>query len=126
MFDIARDTELWERVRTHDAYARHRKEIKEKYDKVFSTPPRPRSAKEVLENNDHGTYHANINRLQCSALMALIYPDNEEYYDNLVETVWAYCEEYSWAPLGHYTPFYYGVSPEDYDPGLIDIFAAVC
>ena len=34
MFDIARDSKVWERVRTDEAFARHRKEIKEAYDTV--------------------------------------------------------------------------------------------
>ena len=29
MFDIARDPKVWERVRNDEAFARHRKEIKE-------------------------------------------------------------------------------------------------
>lgn len=123
MFSESKDKALWERVRTSDVYARHRKEIKEKYDALFKVAPRPRSAQEIIENKDHQTYYRTIGQLQASALMALIYPDNEEYYNSLVDTVWAYCNEYSWAPLGHYNE-YYDRTPADYDPGLIDIFAA--
>lgn len=121
MLDFAREKALWDNVRTSDAFARHRKEIKEKYDYAFEEAPRPHTAKEILENNDH-LYFRKLAQLQSSALMALIYPDNEEYYDNLVETIWAYCNDYTWAPLGHYNS-YFDRTPEDYDPGLIDIFA---
>ena len=123
MFDLARDPKIWERVRNDEAFARHRKEIKAKYDKAFENKPRAYSAWEVLDfpNTPHkiDTY----NQLQSSALLSLIYPDNEEYYKNLVETVWEICNEYTWAPLGHYND-YYNRTPADFDPGLIDIYAA--
>ncbi len=127
MFDIARDPKVWERIRNDEAFARHRKEIKEQYDKVFEIPPRAANAWEVLEfgkprkNGERGpdTYR----QLQTSALLALIYPDNEEYYRSLVEVIWGVCNEYAWAPLGHYNS-YYDRTPADFDPGLIDIFGA--
>ena len=121
MLDFAKEKELWDNVRNSDDFARHRKEIKAVYDGAFIEQPRPHTAKEILEKNDH-LYFRKLSQLQSSALMALIYPDNQEYYDNLVETIWAYCNDYTWAPLGHYNS-YYNRTPEDYDPGLIDIFA---
>ena len=124
MFDIAKDPKVWERVRNDEAFARHRKEIKEQYDKVYERRPRVSSAWQTLEypnGKGEGTDH--FRQLQTSALLALIYPDNEEYYRSLVETVWEICNEYTWAPLGHYNG-YYDRTPQDFDPGLIDIFAA--
>ncbi|MBQ8163159.1 MAG: heparinase II/III family protein [Clostridia bacterium] len=123
MLDFAKDKKLWDNVRTSPDFARHRKEIKEKYDVSFEIAPRTMTASEVFSLDDHGTYFRRLGQLQSSALLALIYPDNEEYYNNLVETVWTYCNDYTWAPLGHYND-YYGVTPADYDIGLIDIFAA--
>ncbi len=121
MLDFAKEKQLWDNVRVSEDFARHRKEIKEKYDWAFEEAPRPHNAKEILGCNDK-LYFRKLAQLQSSALMALIYPDNEEYYDNLVETVWAYLNDYTWAPLGHYNS-YYDRTPQDYDPGLIDIFA---
>ena len=124
IIDIAKDGAFWEKVRTDDDYSRFRDEIKKKYDEVFSEEkPRPRSAKEILENNDHAIYFRSLRQLQTAALMALIYQNDETYYDNLVDIVWAYLNDYSWAPLGHYNE-YYDRTPMDYDPTLIDIFAA--
>ena len=65
-----------------------------------------------------------FDHLQSSALLTLIYPDNEEYFKSLVNSIWAYLDDYTWAPLGHYTEFYYGKTPKDFDFGLIDIFAS--
>ncbi len=122
MLDFAKDKELWTRVRESEDFARHRREIKKVYDNNFVEAPRAHTAEEILSKYDC-KYFRKLAQLQSSALMALIYPDNEEYYNNLVETVWAYCNEYTWAPLGHYNS-YYDRTPEDYDIGLIDIFAA--
>ncbi len=124
MFEIAKDPKVWERVRNDEAFARHRKEIKAKYDKVFQVRPRASNAWDVLEFPDAKTGKPDtFHQLQSSALMALIYPDNEEYYRSLVETVWEICNEYTWAPLGHYNS-YYDRTPKDFDPGLIDIYGA--
>ena len=124
MFDIARDSKVWERVRTDEAFARHRKEIKEQYDKAFKIAPRAASAWEVLEFGEkHHRGPDTYRQLQTSALLALIYPDNEEYYRSLVDVIWGILNEYTWAPLGHYNS-YYDRTPKDFDPGLIDIFAA--
>ena len=125
MFDIARDPKTWERIRNDEAFARHRREIKALYDKTFQKKPRVSNAWSVLEfpNGTNSEGGANFNQLQTAALLALIYPENEEYYRNLVEVVWEICNEYTWAPLGHYND-YYKRTPADFDPGLIDIFAA--
>ena len=124
MLDFAKDKAFWQRVRESDEFAWHRQEIKELYDKAFEKEPRPHTAKEILENNDNGLWRLQFDHLQTSTLLALIYPDNQEYYDNLVKIIWAYLNEYSWAPIGHYSEYYYGKTPKDFDPGLIDIFAA--
>ena len=123
MFSIAKDPKVWERVRNDEAYARHRKEIKEQYDKVFKYPPKAATAWEVLSFPNVAGGSDDFRQLQTAALLALIYPDNEEYYKSLVEVVWEICNEYTWAPLGHYND-YYNRTPQDFDPGLIDIFAA--
>ncbi len=123
MLDFALDKALWERVRTSSDYAQHRREIKELYEKAFKVEPRAHSAEEILNNDDKGLWRLQFDHLQSSALMALIYPDNEEYYNNLIKIIWAYLNEYTWAPLGHYNS-YYNRTPKDFDFGLIDIFAA--
>lgn len=125
MLDFARDKSFWEKVRTSDEFSQHRQELKALYDEAFSKrAPRPHTADEILNENENGTWRLQFDHLQSSALMSLIYPENEEYYLNLLESVWAYLNDYTWAPLGHYTEQYYGKTPKDFDFGLIDIFAA--
>ena len=125
MLDFAKDPAFWERVRTSDEFSQHRREIKELYDSAFGKGiPRPHTADEILNENDGGLWRLQFDHLQSSAILSLIYPENEEYYKNLLESVWAYLNDYTWAPLGHYTEQYYGKTPKDFDFGLIDIFAA--
>ncbi|MBQ7225225.1 MAG: heparinase II/III family protein [Clostridia bacterium] len=124
MLDFAKDKGFWERVRTSPEFEQHRRETKELYDKAFKTPPRSHTAEDILENNDHGLWRLQFDHIQSSALLSLIYPENEEYYKNLLESVWVYLNDYTWAPLGHYTEYYYQRTPKDFDYGLIDIFAA--
>ena len=124
MLDFAKEKDFWVRVRKDDEFAQHRHELKELYDKAFAVPPRSHSAADVLENDDHGLWRLQFDHIQSSAILSLIYPENEEYYKNLLESVWAYLNDYTWAPLGHYTEFYYQRTPKDFDFGLIDIFAA--
>ena len=126
MLKIARDKVFWERVRNNNEYAFHRNAIKEKYERVFRKRPRAHTAWEVLEYpNPENPSDITIlhSQLQVSALMSLIHPDSEEYYRSLVESVWEICNEYTWAPLGHYNS-YYDRTPKDFDPGLIEIFGA--
>ena len=124
MLDFAKDKKFWENVRQSDEFKWHREEIKELYDKAFKVEPRAHSAEDILGNDDKGLWRLQFDHLQSSALMALIYPENEEYYNNLLKIVWAYLGEYTWAPLGHYTEYYYQRTPKDFDFGLIDIFAS--
>ena len=124
MFDLSKDKNLWERVRTSPDYARHRKEIKEKYDWAFAQgPARQLTYTEIVTNDDHGHYFARFFQLYTSAVMALIYPKEEKYMEQLTDIIWTYCGEYAWAPMGHYNS-YYGVTPKDYDPYVIDIYGA--
>lgn len=130
MLEFAKNKELWDKVRCDDAFARHRREIAEKYNAHFNDEVFPRNATydEILNNDTTKTYHNwyfnSITQLQSVALMALIYPDNEEYYNNLIKIIWMYLNEYTWAPLGHYSEYYYQRTPKDFDYGLIDIFGA--
>ena len=124
MLDFARDKALWARVRTDDAFAVYRKEIKDLYEKSFREEPRPHSVEETLSRPGNMLWRLHFDQLQSAALMALIYPEEEIYFDSLLKIIWAYLNDYSWAPLGHFTMQYYGKTAADFDCGLIDIFAA--
>ena len=77
MFEIARNPEIWERIRNDEAFARHRKEIKEAYDKASKLSPRASNAWQVLNFPNGGGGYDSFRLLQSSALLSLIYPENE-------------------------------------------------
>ena len=70
----------------------------------------------LLENN---YYFPRRRRLNVCALLSLIYPDNEEYFNNLLNTIWAICNEYCWALPNHISN-----SQFEYNDNFIDLMAA--
>ena len=64
-------------------------------------------------------YFPRRQRLNCCALLSLIYPDNEEYFSNLLNTIWAICNEYCWSLPNHTQN-----SEFEYNDCYIDLFAA--
>ena len=105
MLEFAKDKAFWDYVRESDDFARHRKEITEKYNWAFEKRPTTMTYATYFGKGDQGNiWFRQLFQLQTSALMSLIYYDNEEYFNNLLEIIWAYCGEYSWSPLGHPCP----------------------
>ena len=124
MLDFAKDKKFWDYVRESEDFARHRKEIKEKYDWAFEEKPQLMTYGTYFGKGDQGNiWYRQLFQLQSAALMSMIYYDNEEYFNNLIEIIWVYCGEYSWSPLAHHNS-YYNTTPDEYDPALIDIYAA--
>ncbi|MBR7101610.1 MAG: heparinase II/III family protein [Clostridia bacterium] len=124
MLDFAKDKKFWDYVRESEDFARHRKEIKEKYDWAFEGKPQLMTYGTYFGKGDQGNiWYRQLFQLQSAALMSMIYYDNEEYFNNLIEIIWVYCGEYSWSPLAHHNS-YYNTTPDEYDPALIDIYAA--
>ena len=58
-------------------------------------------------------------RMRSCALLAMLYPEKEEYFANLCNTVWAILNEYSWSLPKHDSNAYTGYSDD-----FIDLFAA--
>ena len=124
MLDFAKDKKFWDYVRESDDFARHRREIKEKYDWAFEERPRLITYDGYFERGeDKMLWYRQLFQLQSSAILSMIYYDNEEYFNNLIDIIWVMCSEYSWSHLNHHNS-YYNTTPEEYDPALVDIYAA--
>ncbi|MBQ8392214.1 MAG: heparinase II/III family protein [Clostridia bacterium] len=124
MLDFAKDKKFWDYVRESDDFARHRREIKEKYDWAFEEKPRHITYDAYFERGeDKMLWYRQLFQLQSSAILSMIYYDNDEYFNNLVDIIWVMCGEYSWSHLNHHNS-YYNTTPEEYDPALVDIYAA--
>ncbi len=124
MLDFAKTKEFWDNISKSEDYARHRKEIKEKYDAAFAEAPAILSYHSYIkEETLEKLWLRQLFQLQSSAILSLMYPDNEEYIRNLTKVIWVICSEYSWAPIDHHNS-YFNTTAQDYDPTMIDIYAA--
>lgn len=76
------------------------------------------------ETGDRGLFEAPYfrkrRRLNVSALLSMIYPDNPEYLQMLEDIIWAICDEYTWSLPAHLSHSYI----EDADRIHIDLFSA--
>lgn len=125
MLAFAKDKALWEKIRTAPEYQRHRDEIFAKYEWAFSRPTPVLTYWQVAgdEGKDVGDllYHREF-RLYTTAILSLIYPDNETYFRQLIDTIWTYCCEVNWV-VGDYKE-YYGVPRDQYFKYIIEIGTA--
>ena len=123
----ARSKSFWEEVRTNPAYQFLIDELLELYEKyaqgeikdisydAFMVYHRTGSRNEF----EFGYYFPRRQRLNACALLSLIYPDKEEYFNNLMNTIWAICNEYCWSLPNHTVN-----SEFKYNDIYIDLFAA--
>lgn len=122
----AKDKNFWLKVRQDEKYSPLIDELKSIYQKhgvgeivdisyeLFMIYHKTGSRKEFQT-----PYYSRRSRLNSSALLSLIYPENEEYFSNLCNTIWAICNEYSWS-LPVHTPN----SDIEYNDNFIDLFSA--
>ena len=65
-----------------------------------------------------GPYFKRRGKLAVSAILALIYPEEEKYLEYLQNTIFAICDEYTWCLPAHLPKL------EENDNSFIDLFAA--
>ncbi len=97
---------FWEQVR------KDKKEILEEIKKNYEALPRigmedlsfdkfnlffTTGNRKIYENK----FHARTMRMNSEAILALAYPEEEEYLTELQNTIWQVLNEYSWAPPAH-------------------------
>ncbi len=63
-------------------------------------------------------YFRRRNFLSCAALLALLYPEEPRYMEEVQELIWAICEEYSWVLPAHCN------APLESAEEAIDLFSA--
>ena len=112
-------------IRTDDFYKPYIEELKSAYENDKDTPLLTLTYKDFMTFIKTGSrkesekpYFHNRRRLGYLTMLALIYPDEEKYIDDLCEVVWAICSEVSWV----IAPHLHCNLTEHKD--LIDLFAA--
>lgn len=126
LYEKAFQKTLWEAVRTQARYAPLLEELLKEHQEVSSEGPASAVRfseyivyRETGSRKEHErAYFARRKRLNTHALMALIFPDREDYLRELQDTVWAICDEYTWALPAHIS------WKTGRDPGCIDLFSA--
>ena len=103
------DPLFWNRVREDDAYAALRTHIRDIYlnSRYEGDIPelgfkrRIRFEQDGAREEFDAEFFRRRKLLSSAAIMALIYPDEQHYLDELQEIMWAVCGEYSWVLPAH-------------------------
>lgn len=123
----AKDKSFWQKVRTDKRYKFFVDDLLNMYNKFAKGEITEISYDSFMQYHKTGKrteyeqecYFPRRQRMNACAMLALIYPENEEYIKNLQNTIWAICNEYCWS-LPPHTP---NVGTE-YNDCYIDLFAA--
>lgn len=121
----AHDKDFWAEVREKDCFARYRQELSSLWEK-HCTESLPlltyTDFKRYWDTGDRGIYEGKYfsRRLamDCSALLSLIYPEEEKYLARLMDVIYAICDEYTWCLPAHQKVL------ETSNNSVIDLFAS--
>ena len=121
----AHDKDFWVEVREKECYARYRQELFSLWEK-HCTESLPlltyTDFKRYWDTGDRGIYEGKYfsRRLamDCSALLAMIYPEEEKYLSKLMDVIYVICDEYTWCLPAHQKVL------ETNNNSVIDLFAS--
>lgn len=106
----ATNPEFWKEVREKDCYKKFREELFENWTKHCEVPIYALKYSDFrlfVVTGDRGTYERTYftrrQALNTSALLSLIYPEEEKYIVRLMDTIYAICDEYTWCLPAHQT-----------------------
>ena len=103
------DKDFWKEVREKDCYKKYRDELFDLWKNRCENGPilalKYSDFKLYWVTGDRGiyerTYFTRRLAMDCSALLALIYPEEEKYLDRLMDQIYAICDEYTWCLPAH-------------------------
>ena len=108
MLEKAKNPQFWQEVRNNPKYNWIVERIKKAYeenrqDKILNLSyyERVECHKTGVRTNFDAHYFSRRTWLATTAVLALIYPEEEKYIKELHELIWAACDEYSWALTAH-------------------------
>lgn len=108
MLQQAKQPAFWNKVRTAKDYQMFRDDLLAMYKKTHkNTTPAVSYQKYTRYYRDGNrlefekAYFSQRIRMNILALLALIYPQESVYMDELKEVIWAVCDEYTWALPAH-------------------------
>lgn len=108
MLSEVKTPKFWQKVRSDSRYNWLIERVKAAYednrhDKILNLSyyERVECHKTGVRTNFDATYFSRRTWLATTAILALIYPEEEKYIKELHELIWAACDEYSWALTAH-------------------------
>ncbi len=121
----AKDPAFWENVRTSEAYKPLIDELFEIWERDCTGDIPACKYSEYIVYNVTGSrseyeksYFTRRRAMNASAILALIYPDEEKYLNKLCDVIWAILDEYNWVVPAHIRNF------KDNVVAFLDLFAA--
>ena len=125
IFSKLNDASFWQDVRTQERYRFMRDELMRMYEQDCTCPLPILTYSDYCIYFDSGSrkeyetgYFVRRRRMNTLAILCKIYPENQDYFRELENTIWAILDEYSWAFPAHMP------SKDAYEPYFIDLFAA--
>lgn len=108
LMEIAKTSAFWKQVRSNNAYHEILSQIKQTYqnDRWDEIPTlRYKTRMRFYGDGDRAEFERPYFRrrkfLSSAAFLALIYPEDGKYLEEVQECIWAICEEYSWCLPAH-------------------------
>ena len=107
----AMDKEFWKEVREKDCYKKYREELFDIWSKHCENVPiyalKYTDFRMFVRTGNRSiyekTYFTRRLAMDCSALLALIYPEEEKYLVRLMDEIYSICDEYTWCLPAHQT-----------------------
>ena len=125
LYDTLLDNAFWQRVRSDLAYADALSHIRAEYEEQAKAPLtvlpfslRDRFYTDGDRSQFEKYYFGRRVLLSSAAILALVYPEKAAYLQKVEDTLWAICDEYSWALPAHCTGDYAD------DTTMVDLFVA--
>ena len=121
----AKDTQFWEKVRSCSDYAPFVKELLNIWEKdcTHDIPASKYSEYIIFDLTGSRTeyeqsYFTRRRAMNASALLSLIFPEEQKYHTKLCDVIWAILDEYNWVLPAHIGTF------KENRVAYIDLFAA--
>lgn len=105
----ATDKDFWKEVRESDVYKKQRDQLLDKWEKLYREYQAPAlkysEFKLFWTTGDRSIYQASyfemMHAMEVSALLAIIYPDEDKYLIKLMDVIYAICDQYTWCLPAH-------------------------
>lgn len=105
----AKNKDFWYSVREKDHFEMHRKELFDMWEADCANRDIPElkygDYKQYWITGDRKQYErpyfARRRAIACSAMLSLLYPEGNKYFEHLEDVIFAICNEYSWCLPAH-------------------------